>query len=70
MRFRIANYKWFAICSKYRGLLGQHGPCYNTITWSSLLNTRSSFSKTWLSFSNSWPRFSFSVKASKARPSV
>ena len=47
----------------YRGWLGQHGLCYNTNMWPSILNTLPSFS-------NSRPSFWFSLKASKAWPSV
>ena len=47
----------------YRGWLGQHGLCYNTNMWPSILNTSPSFS-------NSRPSFWFSLKTSKAWPSV
>ena len=47
----------------YRGWLGQHRPCCNTNTQPSFLNTRPSFL-------NTRPSFWFSLKPSKARPSV
>ena len=60
--------KAFLICKKgktfkYRDWLRQHGPCYNT-------NTRLSFSNTRPGFLSSRLSFQFSVKYSKARPSV
>ena len=59
----ISNLHIVRAFENYLGWLGQHGPCCNTKTGPSFLKTRPSFS-------NIRPSFWFSIKASKARPSV
>ena len=66
----ISNLHIVRAFENYRGWLGQHGSCCNTKTGPSFLKTRPRFSNTRPSFSNIRPSFWFSIKASKARPSV